>query len=87
MVTQKTKIVNEQGMHMRPASLMTQKLAKYASTVNIVYNGKSFNAKSVMMLMSACMKYGSEVEVKADGPDENEALKEVVDFIDSGLGD
>lgn len=40
-----------------------------------------------MMLMSACMKYGSEVEVKADGPDENEALKEVVDFIDSGLGD
>lgn len=46
MVTQKTKIVNEQGMHMRPASLMTQKLAKYASTVNIVYNGKSFNARA-----------------------------------------
>ena len=48
MVTAKTKIVNPQGMHMRPAQLFVNTMAKYNSDVTILFNGKEINAKSIM---------------------------------------
>ena len=54
MVSQKTKIINEQGMHMRPASVLSQALAPFESSIKILFNGNEYDAKSVMMLMAAC---------------------------------
>ena len=87
MVSETIKIVNEQGMHMRPASVLSQKMTPFASTVTIHFNNNTYNAKSVMALMSACLKYGSEFTIEASGPDEEEALKAAVEIINSGLGD
>jgi phosphocarrier protein len=87
MVSKEFTINNELGMHMRPASLLSQMAAKYQSNITIKYNGKDFNAKSVMLLMTALIKCGSEIEVVCDGPDEEAALAEITAFIDSGMGD
>ncbi len=87
MVSKTVKVINEQGMHMRPASVMSQKLTPFSSTVKIGFNGNEYDAKSVMMLMAACIKCGSEIEIIADGPDENEALQAAVELVESGLGD
>jgi phosphocarrier protein len=87
MVSQKVTVTNEQGMHMRPASVMSQKMTSFDSDVKIVFNGNSYDAKSVMMLMSACIKCGAEIEIQCDGPDEADALKAAVDMVESGLGD
>ena len=87
MVSQKITVTNEQGMHMRPASLFSQTVTPFSSDVKIVFNGTTYDAKSVMMLMSACIKCGSEIEVVCDGPDEADALKKAIELIESGLGD
>ena len=87
MVSENVKVINAEGMHMRPASLFCQTVTPFTSSVRISYNGNEFDAKSVMMLMSACIKCGAEIEIKCDGPDENEALKAAVDLVNSGLGD
>ena len=87
MVSQKITVTNEQGMHMRPASLFSQTVTPFASDVKILFNGTSYDAKSVMMLMAACLKCGSELEVVCDGPDEADALKKAIELIDSGMGD
>ena len=87
MVSANVKVINSEGMHMRPASLFCQTVTPFTSSVRISYNGNEFDAKSVMMLMSACIKCGAEIEIKCDGPDENEALKVAVDLVNSGLGD
>ena len=87
MVSKTTKIVNEQGFHLRPATLVAQAMGKYTCSVVFRFNGKDFNAKSPMFIMAACLKCGNEFEVVCDGPDENEALAEVVGMIESGLGD
>ena len=87
MVSKEFTINNELGMHMRPASLLSQMAAKYQSNITIKYNGKDFNAKSVMLLMTALIKCGSVIEVVCDGPDEEAALAEITAFIDSGMGD
>ena len=87
MVLKEFTINNELGMHMRPASLLSQMAAKYQSNIIVKHNGKDFNAKSVMLLMTALIKCGSQIEVVCDGPDEEAALAEITAFIDSGMGD
>ncbi len=87
MVSQKITVTNEQGMHMRPASVFSQAMTPFASDVKIVFNGNTYDAKSVMMLMSACIKCGAEIEIQCDGADEAEALKKAIELVESGLGD
>ena len=87
MVSKEFTINNELGIHMRPASLLSQMAAKYQSNITVKYNGKDFNCKSVMLLMTALIKKGSEIELVCDGPDEEEALAALSAFIDSGMGD
>ena len=87
MVSQKITVTNEQGMHMRPASVFSQAMTPFASDVKVVFNGTAYDAKSVMMLMAACIKCGAEIEIQADGPDEEAALAKAVELVESGLGD
>ncbi len=87
MVSEKVKVINKEGMHMRPASLIAQMCGPMKSSVKLSYNGKLYDCKSIMMLMTAGIKCGAELEVIADGEDEKEALKKVVDLFNSGLGD
>jgi phosphocarrier protein len=52
-----------------------------------MFNGNAYDCKSVMFLMAACIKCGSEIELVCDGPDEEAALAEIAAFIESGMGD
>ena len=74
-------------MHMRPAQLFVNTMAKYKSDVTIVFNGKNINAKSIMHLMAACIKQGAEFESRCDGGQETDCLKSAVELVDSGLGE
>ena len=87
MVSQKITINNPQGLHMRPAGVFAKGVAKYQSDVNLVFNGKSTNGKSLLNIIGACIKCGSEIEVQCDGPDEEEAMKAAIELIESGLGE
>ncbi len=87
MVSQKITINNPQGLHMRPAGVFAKGVAKFQSDVNIIYNGKSTNGKSLLNIIGACIKCGSEIEIQCDGPDEEDALKTAVELIESGLGE
>ena len=75
------------GFHMRPANVFISAMAKYKSDVYILFNGKEINGKSIMNIMAACIKCGSEIEIKCDGEDEVAALQEAVALVESGLGD
>ena len=87
MVSHKITIKNPQGLHMRPAGVFAKGVAKYQSNVNLIFNGKSTNGKSLLNIIGACIKCGSEIEIQCDGPDEEEALQAAVDLIESGLGE
>ena len=85
MVSKKIKIVDEQGLHMRPATIFSQAMAGFKSNVQVKHNGNSYDAKSVMMLMTACVKCNDEIEIVAEGSDEQEALDKAVNLLESGL--
>ena len=87
MVSAKTKIINPMGMHMRPAQLFIKELTHYQCDVTILFGDKQINGKSIMNLMAACLKQGSEIEIQCDGPDEQAALDAAVKLIEAGLGE
>ena len=87
MVSAKATVINPQGMHMRPAQIIATKLKEYPCSVTIKNGAKSVNAKSIMTIMTAAIKCGSEIEIICDGEKEAEALEMLVNLVNSGLGD
>ena len=87
MVSKQLTLTNAQGFHMRPASTFATAMGKYSSDINIKFNGNNYNAKSLLNIIAACIKCGSEIVVECNGTDENEALAEAVELIESGLGE
>ncbi len=87
MISKELVLTNAQGFHMRPASVFATAMGKYSCDVTIKFNGNQYNAKSLLNIIAACIKCGSEIEVVCDGADENEALAEAVQLIESGLGE
>lgn len=87
MVSKKFTIKNEQGLHMRPAGLVTKAMMKFSSDVNLVVNGSTVNAKSIMNVMAACIKCGTEIEVQCNGADEEAALAKFEEIYNNGFGE
>ena len=87
MVSKQVTLTNAQGFHMRPASVFATAMGKYSCDVTIKFNGNDYNAKSLLNIIAACIKCGSEFIVECNGPDENEALAKAVELIEGGLGE
>ena len=87
MVSKKTTIVNQQGLHMRPASDFAKAVTKFDCNIILRINGKDYNGKSVMNIISSCAKYGTEIEIICDGAKEEEALNTAITLVESGFGE
>lgn len=72
---------------MRPATTFANAMGKYSSDVKIKTQNMDVNAKSVMNLIAACIKFGAEIEIICDGQDEEAALEEAVNLIEEGFGE
>ena len=84
MVSKKIIVSSSLGIHLRPAGAMCDKAVKYQSKIIFKYaDGKEANAKSVI----SGVKCGQEIELFADGPDEEEALADVVEAFTEALKD
>ncbi|MBH0231117.1 phosphocarrier protein HPr [Halobacillus yeomjeoni] len=78
MAEQTMKITAADGVHARPATALVQVAGQYEADVNLEYNGKSVNLKSIMGVMSLGIPNGAEVTFSTEGSDEAEALEAVV---------
>jgi len=72
---------------MRPASVFVKEMAKFKSKITLVVGEKNIDAKSLMIILSAGIKKGTNFTVKADGEDEQAALDKAIEMIDSGFGE
>ncbi|HIW56569.1 MAG TPA: HPr family phosphocarrier protein [Firmicutes bacterium] len=81
MISKNIVVTNSEGLHMRPAGLFTKAMAQFDSEVTIKFNDKSYNGKSIMNVIAACIKCGSEITVECDGPDENEAMAKAEEML------
>ena len=87
MIVKNYEIVNEQGLHMRPAGLVAGELGKFKCEITINFKGTEINAKSIMNLMAACIKCGSKIEITFDGEDEERASEKFEELYSNNFGD
>lgn len=77
MLRRKFRIIDPDGLHLRPASVLCSRTMEFKSAITLKSGNKSVNAKSVLGLLSALIKYGDEVELICEGPDEQEAMEQL----------
>ena len=77
MIKSEITITNKLGLHARASAKLTQSASGFKSAVWISRNGRRVNAKSIMGVMMLAAGLGANVEVEADGPDEEAALAAV----------
>ena len=87
MITKSVTIKNPLGLHARPAKNFVQVASQYKSNVSFSKDNKSYNAKSILMVMGAGAKCGQVIELACDGQDEDLAMQALVEAIESGLGE
>lgn len=71
----------EQGLEARPVAMLVQVASKHSSSVYLETEGRKVNAKSIMGMMSLGLDSGEMVTVIADGPDEEEAVSSMADYL------
>lgn len=59
--------------------MLVQAASKFNSDINLEYNGKSVNLKSIMGVMSLGVGQGADVTITADGDDAKEAIEAIAD--------
>jgi phosphotransferase system HPr (HPr) family protein len=70
------------GLHARPAALFVQEANKYVSDIFVEKHGKSVNAKSIMGIMSLAISNGTEIIIRAEGSDSEQAVARLAELIE-----
>lgn len=81
------EIVNKLGLHARASAKLTQVAGQFQSEVWLTRNGRRVNGKSIMGVMMLAAGQGSEVEIEAEGPDEDAAMKALRSLIEAKFGE
>ena len=81
MTKRSIKVRLGDGLDARPVALLVQEASKYESTIYIQAGDKRVNAKSIMGMMSLGLDNGEQLEVTADGNDEQAAVEGIEHFL------
>ena len=82
----KLTIEHPVGLHARPASLFVQTAKKYQSDITVSCGDRKGNAKSILKVLSLGANKGSEISIRAEGEDAQEALNELEELVKSNFG-
>jgi phosphocarrier protein HPr len=87
MIIQELKVLNELGIHARVASRLVRCASGYKSNVLAKKEGRSFDLKNVLGVMTLNTKYGEAVTIEIEGPDETEAAQAIEELFAIKFGE
>jgi phosphocarrier protein HPr len=77
----KAVVANQLGLHARPAAEMAKAANRFQSEIQVAKDGVWVNAKSILGVMTLAAERGSELLIKADGPDAEAAVASMAELI------
>jgi Phosphotransferase System HPr (HPr) Family len=78
MIEQTVTILNRKGLHTRPAALLVKTAARFQSELTLAKDGFEINGKSIIGVMTLAAEQGSQLTIRVEGPDEEEAAAALV---------
>jgi phosphocarrier protein HPr len=87
MIERETEIINRLGLHARAAAKLVHTAGNFRSRVTVAREGEEVDAKSILgvLLLAACQ--GSQVTIRCEGQDEDEAMDAVTRLIQDRFGE
>ncbi len=79
-------ILNQLGLHARACALFVKAASKFKSEILVARDDLEVNGKSIMGVMMLAAEEGATIVVRADGPDETEALASIRDLVNGKFG-
>ncbi len=87
MLSKDITIINDVGLHARPATFFIQKANSYKASIWIEKEDRRVNAKSLLGVLSMGIVKGTVITIIADGEDEFEAVEGLEYLINNELND
>ncbi len=89
MIQQVVRIENDLGLHARAAAKLVRMSSRFEADIKLSTSNPSraVDAKSILGILLLAASQGTEIEISADGKDEREAMKALVDLVKGRFGE
>lgn len=87
MFSKEVLVSNQVGLHARPATFFIQKANEFKSSIWVEKDERKVNAKSLLGVLSLGITRGVNINIIADGADEEQAVIALVELISSNFAE
>jgi phosphocarrier protein HPr len=87
VIEREATIVNQEGLHARPAARIVRLASSFASEIELAKDGLEVNGKSIMGVMMLAAECGSSIVIRAQGPDAELAVEALAELVATGFGE
>ncbi len=87
MIECQATIVNQEGLHARPAARIVRLASGFSAEIELAKDGLEVNGKSIMGVMMLAAECGSAITIRANGPDAEQAVEALAKLVASGFGE
>jgi phosphocarrier protein len=85
VLTRTVTVTNKRGLHARAAAKFVMMAERFGASVDVIRDGQSVPARSIMGLMMLGAGKGALIELRAEGWDAKEALDALAELVESGF--
>jgi phosphocarrier protein HPr len=83
LIERAIEIKNKLGLHARAAAKLVHMAARFKSDIKVRKGDEEVDGKSILGILLLAAGRGSSVTLRADGPDERDALDAIEQLIDA----
>ena len=87
MIRKNVTVVNKQGVHARPASMIAKEAGRFSSQINLITDEMTANGKSIMTIMMMALTHGTDLTIEAVGDDAQLAIESISNLFETGFGE
>jgi phosphocarrier protein len=84
-LTKEAIVINELGLHARPAAMIAKVAMQAGSGVWLIKNDEQVDATSIIDILSLAGTKDSRIIIKIESPSDSEILEEIIRLFDSGF--
>ncbi len=85
VVERRVTIVNELGLHARPAAAFVKIAGAFKAEISVSRDDMVVNGKSIMGVMTLAAEPGSELLIRAEGDDAQAAVAALAELVAKGF--
>jgi phosphocarrier protein HPr len=86
-VSRVVTLVNKRGLHARAAAKFVTLAERFDASVDVIRDGQTVSARSIMGLMMLGAGCGSQIELRAEGWGAKEALDALTVLVEGGFNE